>query len=517
MPKSKLGCRTCRRRKVKCDEELPTCQQCRKAARQCDGPFRPKFVYVGPHERHQSNAAHKPNSQLPRQCSIVPFSDSSDARTFQFFLSKVAPDLGKDLDSEFWTILLPRISHGDRAIRAAVLAISHLYEQSPCTSGQTLLQESKTAPASRWYLRSISEFSSRIGNLQCRNDYQLALLSCVLFTNIEFQLNNVLNACNLLKCGLSLISSSQRMEASSLDMSDSITKTMVQMFARQRVLLAIYGHPASHDPFQTFAETHVNESSRVEVLREVRERLYDCLNDSVLLLSAARTAEVNQLENQDCHTLCRKRDTLLRKLKLWYHEFVQQRATSLMGLTPEERLTAHIMIMNYEIAVVWVYTSLQPEIAADLHMDRFERILNLAEEVIQQIREKGLMSVKYSPELGVIAPLFLTGWKCRHPGLRRRALSLLNQGPVQEALYSAEMHAKALRAVIDIEEGDDAGSPSRERINEGRLPSEEARVRSLTVHYETWDGAKVKPALIYQQVHHLVEGKPTWVEKTMLL
>ena len=510
MPKSKLGCTTCRRRKVKCDEEFPTCQQCRKAARPCDGPFRHKFVYVDPRDRHGTSV------QLPQQCSAVLFSHPAEARTFSYFLSRVAPELGGDLDAEFWTVLLPQISHEDRAIRDALLAISHLYEH-PLSFPQTSGQNTKRASVSRWYLRSLSEFRSRITILQCRTDYQLALLSCLLFTNIEFQQNHVLNACNLLKCGLSLISNSYREEGRAFDMSDSITKTTMQSFARHRFLMTLYGHPASNNPFKTFAETHCHNLSFVESLKEARERLYDCLNDSVLLLQTARTAEKHQLESQDYLTLCKNRQSLLRKLDLWYNRFVQHWVTIQASLASRERSAAHVMTIYCEIAFVWVHTCLQPELAADQHMERFERILNLAEVVTQQRHEKGTSSVKYSPEMGLIAPLFLTGWKCRDPRLRRRALSLLCQAPQQETLYSAEMHAKALKAVIDIEEGHVADSSSLERKRESCLPSEEARVRNLTVHYETWAGVKVAPALIYQQIRHGIEGIPTWVEQMMLL
>ncbi|KAI0409110.1 hypothetical protein F4802DRAFT_604414 [Xylaria palmicola] len=40
IPRSK-GCKTCRKRKVKCDEQRPSCGQCRKGARECGGYHQP--------------------------------------------------------------------------------------------------------------------------------------------------------------------------------------------------------------------------------------------------------------------------------------------------------------------------------------------------------------------------------------------------------------------------------------------------------------------------------------------
>ncbi|KAL1645818.1 hypothetical protein SLS58_003702 [Diplodia intermedia] len=52
VPKSK-GCATCRLRKIRCDENWPVCQQCRRSRRECPGPSNPhgKFMDEGPRQR----------------------------------------------------------------------------------------------------------------------------------------------------------------------------------------------------------------------------------------------------------------------------------------------------------------------------------------------------------------------------------------------------------------------------------------------------------------------------------
>ncbi|KAH4069175.1 hypothetical protein HBH98_012240 [Parastagonospora nodorum] len=43
-PKNRSGCKTCKIRKVKCDEEKPFCKRCTSTGRTCDGydvTFRP--------------------------------------------------------------------------------------------------------------------------------------------------------------------------------------------------------------------------------------------------------------------------------------------------------------------------------------------------------------------------------------------------------------------------------------------------------------------------------------------
>lgn len=53
--RTKTGCLTCRRRRIKCDEGKPICRNCQKSRRQCEGynqrvVFKPAdFQYLGPH------------------------------------------------------------------------------------------------------------------------------------------------------------------------------------------------------------------------------------------------------------------------------------------------------------------------------------------------------------------------------------------------------------------------------------------------------------------------------------
>ncbi|KAK3898523.1 white-opaque regulator 1 [Staphylotrichum tortipilum] len=71
--KPSRGCRTCRARRIKCDEGKPTCKRCEKSKRECGG-YRPEFEIVhrdqtkstlrrlhkGPDPQHQPSASARP-------------------------------------------------------------------------------------------------------------------------------------------------------------------------------------------------------------------------------------------------------------------------------------------------------------------------------------------------------------------------------------------------------------------------------------------------------------------------
>ncbi|KAL8974818.1 MAG: hypothetical protein Q9197_000962 [Variospora fuerteventurae] len=63
--RTKTGCLTCRRRRIKCGEERPTCKNCVKSKRNCEG-YTPRVIFKDPlgAYRPSGGAAHESNNQL---------------------------------------------------------------------------------------------------------------------------------------------------------------------------------------------------------------------------------------------------------------------------------------------------------------------------------------------------------------------------------------------------------------------------------------------------------------------
>ena len=498
--KSKLGCRTCRRRKIKCDETFPSCRQCSNTGRQCDGPFRNKFVTIdldatkkpSPPQRHKA-------LQLPRSCSTLPELDARGSRAFEYFLHRVAPALGGELDAQFWRVLLPSISHGDSGVRYAVLAISQLYEMcSVHLSDQAGSSDESQKQFLRWHGRSLSDFRSRMAKLHHQNDHLMGLLSCVLLTNIEFQRNNVLSACNLLRCGNALVESMQYREEHASDRADNPERTIAQMLVRQRIQMAIFGHCDSDERSGPPVSLPDNSKSVLETLTQARHCLSGCLFETMQLVRATTAGDVGRASGES-DKLSLRRMSVLRILESWHQNFLNIQKLRQEQCSPAENIAAKILLLHYETALVWTLNSLQPDRGFDAYANHFERIVQLAAEVTSARRNEDLSSAIYSFEMGMIGPLYWTGWKCRQPAIRRRALSLIRQGPTQEALFSADLHARALEKIIEIEEGPILQSVKHETKYEIVPPFAPFRIMKATVHYETWAGEKVKPTLIYNR------------------
>jgi hypothetical protein len=93
--KSRRGCFTCKKRKIKCQETRPMCGNCEKAGMTCEYPSPPTIASPVPIIQLQST---------PTVFSI------KDMQFFHHFLIKAYPHLPVGAD-HLWTIDIPAVAH----------------------------------------------------------------------------------------------------------------------------------------------------------------------------------------------------------------------------------------------------------------------------------------------------------------------------------------------------------------------------------------------------------------------
>ncbi|KAJ4248383.1 hypothetical protein NW762_012716 [Fusarium torreyae] len=154
----------------------------------------------------------------------------------------------------------------------------------------------------------------------------------------------------------------------------------------------------------------------------------------------------------------------LGNLRQWLLDY--QPDPSLPKLEPQNE-QLFVLRAQCLAGLVQVATVLQPyEIAYDSHEPDFQEIIASVEAVLD-IRAKDAQLHLYAlpsftPEMGIIQPLFQTALKCRHPFWRRKALSLLQRSG-REGPWSGPRDARVLEVVMAAEE---AQSPDSD---EGKL------------------------------------------------
>ncbi|CZR54915.1 uncharacterized protein PAC_04800 [Phialocephala subalpina] len=136
-PKVRTGCKTCKRRRIKCDERRPGCLRCEKFGVECDGyqanidppQRRPKRDPLLPQKRallpkDQCLIARLPQSQhLSQEPSLMPALDGpNDHQYFQFFREKSFHEFG-DLP---WMQVMLQSSHNQPTIQYLISSVSAL-------------------------------------------------------------------------------------------------------------------------------------------------------------------------------------------------------------------------------------------------------------------------------------------------------------------------------------------------------------------------------------------------------
>ena len=179
-PKVRSGCKTCRVRRVKCDETRPSCLKCSSTGRTCDGYVHEPFTDVA---RVQDWV----EVGIPSGPAVSISRCSKELRSFQHFTERTRLELQGAFACELWSESLLRLAYFEPAIRHAVVALSsfhELFHQQRQTSDQVRPVSHDTSFALTQYNLAIKAITSPRPDLD-RPSATVALVSCIVFFSIE--------------------------------------------------------------------------------------------------------------------------------------------------------------------------------------------------------------------------------------------------------------------------------------------------------------------------------------------
>ncbi|KAH7246672.1 hypothetical protein BKA59DRAFT_501576 [Fusarium tricinctum] len=403
----KTGCRTCKARKIKCDEGKPACKRCILSRRVCGG-------YQG------TVAEHSLTWYRPNQLSA---GDQKEGRAFQFFTEMVGPVLSGPTDSYFWTHLVMQFSHFEPTMRHAVLSISSLYEEFARGSRITRQICGSTF--------AVSHYNSAIKQVKSASDEQTILVLCVLFICIEYLQGDFDAALQHSRHGIMILNSSSR--------PDWACQYLVPIFRRLSIIPLLFGAatpPVRLPPligFETplpskFDDTRGAQIAIDDLMVRTMESLYDGNDDKTALATLLDEWEIkmNDLE-----------DTL------------PQAATA-------DKYAICGMRFKYKIANIYIQkASPHTEMWWDQHLSIFQDAVKLAEEAFRLSTApeyQRLSPLSFSFEMSWLPMLFFIVLKCRDLETRLKGLSWLGQlGPAKEGLFDVGTLYRIGRRLVELE------------------------------------------------------------------
>ncbi|OBR02725.1 C6 zinc finger domain protein [Colletotrichum higginsianum IMI 349063] len=410
-PKVKTGCRTCKARKVKCDETKPKCKRCITSGRQCAG-YEPALEHGLSWYRPQQLTAH----------------DQREGRAFQFFSHMVGPVLSGPMDAYFWTHLVVQFSHFEPAVRHAVLAISSLYEDFHDGARVT-----RQKPGNDFALR---HYGAAIQRIKSAEDEQLVLLVCILFICVEYLQGDVEAALRHCKHGIVILN---RVGCSSW-----AREHILPIFRRLSFVSFYLGaKPPPDAAVPGLIGFEVPLPPEFESVAEAQSAIDDL---TMHMIEYVSSVDRSASDRQELETRLQE-----------FHAKLSRFDATIPPSDSSTKIAICNMMMKFEMARIQIDTIHgTAETRFDEHTESFRRIMALGRRA-SQLRKAfpdERPQACFTFEAGFLSSLGFISIKCRDLQLRLEALALMADLPApKEGFVDVGTLYRVGRLGIEIEHG----------------------------------------------------------------
>ncbi|KAJ5502074.1 DNA repair protein rad10 [Penicillium fimorum] len=445
LPRSRLGCRTCKIRRVKCGEEKPSCVRCTSTGRKCD---------------FEDTQPSSTISVIANPLSLSPNTNTvwRERRAFAYYFEHAASSIGGGLDVDFWRTVVPQVCRYEPAVWDAIITISALFEcpkQCPDPLPQrrdnivTLTQNHQDALG--WYSRSVSAVRQRIeqGNV----DVFVGLISCVLFICIEAIQGNADGALQLYRQGVQLIIALRpQITSGAASQASLLEDTIIPIFIRLGTFaLAIGGAPVT----ALLRDTENALTPQFDSLKSAREAIVLLAIEVPLFESTCTKHLVEANASQVPEEFNIRLFSLAARLGNWHTAFDKlMTVLRAKGILSQQQVgTAALLLSYHDMLYIMLET------CTSLSLMQFDAYLPNFQNIVEQCANAPEASVRpdgtqppFTFEVNVGLPLWFTSLRCREPHTRRAALALLREAPSVQGFYQCSIWATVGRAIMELEE-----------------------------------------------------------------
>ncbi|PYI16959.1 sugar transporter [Aspergillus violaceofuscus CBS 115571] len=513
-PKSRLGCKTCKIRRIKCDLARPSCLKCFSTGRTCDGYsemlFAPKIEKTETesthHHREIVHRADTCNSYHPRTTisahesvpwrssyhslnlhnlgsfMILPASGSIEGEVMCFFRDISIKHLNEYRPCELWRQTLMFFAQTVPAVRHAAIALALIHQNHylDCYSNDRLQYQPPSWKKRLADHNPLLHYNRAIQlllsweNGDSAESTVVTLLVCYLFTCFDHLAGDDVQAVKHLRGGValsrSIINNATLNRYSDDDAPPSGIHAIINQVTHQirrldmqAVMFLVDWTPASLQ--ETFAMSHVApfDNSPFRSLDQAADHLQILVTQVMRLRNTGHqispTGTMPPLPSSLNHTVRGQLETWSRRFEalLLLSGSSSPSASSDSTTNPLKSL----LRLQYTIASV-LLEGYGPgrEMDYDKFLPQFRQCVALAGEVsAAHHRYAGSSSrATFTPEIGFIPVLYIVGVKCRHPVVRRQILDILRRQPMREAAWDSILTARVVERVIEIEEGGDGAT-----------------------------------------------------------
>ncbi|KAI9151464.1 Aspercryptin biosynthesis cluster-specific transcription regulator atnN [Paramyrothecium foliicola] len=444
-------------RQVNCDEGKPSCKQCTRTGRSCDG--------YGQIIRSHTQ---------PRQ--LLPTKQNPDeARALYFFRSKVVSSLSGPYSNNFWSGLVLQLSESEPIVRHSLVAISSLYHDV-CTKGldRDQLRHNQLA---------LLHYNLAIQKLKEVQHEPIILLGCLLFICIEILQDNRDQAITHCRHGLAILRSVENTALWTREHLHPILK-------RLSILQLFFGaNKPAEDP-QPLGPIPINFFS----FEDANNFIEDFIIQAVKLMFRGDAHRYGSMQGQPIPpTLFKVQAELLeaiRQAKSALQRFEKRYLRPDCQDYEERQIAILCLEFRAHLGLIMIPTALEPdEMAYDQHTARFRHILRIIQRLHHAMAKRSSAStpwVRFEPTyLVMIHPVVL---RCRHLVVRLEALKLLKTyDAAKESFWERDKMYQLSKRTIEIEHDITLDEDDRPigKHRDLKLPPDHRRVRNTIFDPET--------------------------------
>ncbi|KAF2878480.1 hypothetical protein BDV95DRAFT_479319 [Massariosphaeria phaeospora] len=465
--RSKSGCRTCRIRKVKCDEGRPACRRCISTGRVCDG----YGIWGGGgndyHQRRPSVAPARSNEIMNRPSPplLKVAGNTEENRYLQWFTSRILMKIPGPFALSFWGNLIMQASLSEPAVLHAVLTLSSIHKREVLFDKDQV--EGENQFMLQHYIKAIQHLRPHF-SVDDRASKRVALIACLVFVWLECLRGRFQTAQTHLQNGMKILESQESFDGYAGMMllestRDPIDDCIVEAFFRLRLHMELFerssGHPRSFLGIwkpRTLAVVFYTTNqawNALEVLLDDISQLSSQARHQQLPSSTALVYPATLLEQQEC---------IKEKLATWFAAYESCKDDLQKGEYYQVTCT---LISEYHImANIMVDTCLHPddEMIFENCTAQFVSIICHSRDMwrsrispyIGTRAEISLDMAHSTADMGWIPPLYYTALKCRIHRVRLQAIRLLESSLHREGMWDSIIAAHITRRVMEIEERD---------------------------------------------------------------
>ncbi|KAK7182485.1 hypothetical protein DPSP01_010641 [Paraphaeosphaeria sporulosa] len=458
--RSKRGCAVCRLRKVRCDETRPACTKCNSTGRKCEGY--PDVTLWKPHA--------SPQIIRPK---IATAESSAEQRSFAYFCRNTSREFAAPFGNEFWKCLVLQVAERERCVKQAIVALGALHESFTDQYLPPHLQ-SPLAPhhlhRPSWNLTNLAtkSYTTALRELQkhimpdAYDDLHVSLLCCILLTSFEWLRGSYAAAITHLKSGLYILRQWSSSTSKNTPTAHFIRKKLAPIYIRLSIQARTFSQDIIPVPWLSdglFAPPAAEDIHNEEEHLQAARNALDVLCGDVYL-----SPHSLKLFSSD-FTISRAASfNFSSRLSKWWMEYhrhlLPPSYSQLSSPRPENvNLTLWYTILtllqsSFSTADPMELDKYTPQFRQIVDLSRILMLSSTSPAPFQRIgtRSDPPKTARFRIDMEVIPMLYHVGSKCRHPALRREAITLLRGGANREGLWDGWASATLAEHIMTVEE-----------------------------------------------------------------